>query len=71
MGVVTLKRFDLVACDMSATGLCAICQSAEAVDRCERCGTLVCRDHLEAEVGFCVDCARSLRRGKGGDTYQF
>lgn len=56
---------------VSVTGLCQICQSAQAVEQCERCGSLVCRDHFDSELGFCTDCARSLRREYGGDTYQF
>ncbi|MFB6120300.1 MAG: hypothetical protein ABEJ68_04195 [Halobacteriaceae archaeon] len=43
---------------MSITGLCQICESAEAVHQCNRCGALVCQSHWDPEAGLCVDCAR-------------
>lgn len=46
---------------MSVTGLCQICEAAEARHRCENCGALVCSDHYVAEFGVCVRCA-----GTGG-----
>jgi hypothetical protein len=42
---------------MSITGLCQICQSREAEARCDRCGTIVCGQHLEESLGICADCA--------------
>ena len=44
---------------MSVTGLCQICEAAEARHRCEACGALVCTDHYEAGLGLCVRCAES------------
>jgi hypothetical protein len=49
---------------VSVTGLCQVCESARAVEQCRRCGTLVCRDHFDADTGFCVDCAREARGGR-------
>ncbi|MFB6299002.1 MAG: hypothetical protein ABEH65_01940 [Halobacteriales archaeon] len=44
---------------MSVSGLCQVCQTAEAIDRCESCGSLVCREHYEPGVGQCVECTRA------------
>jgi len=44
---------------MSVSGLCQICEAAEARHRCEACGALVCADHYEAGHGLCVRCAES------------
>ena len=49
---------------VSVTGLCQVCESAQAVDQCRRCGTLVCREHLDTETGLCADCARDARTGR-------
>ncbi len=69
---------------MSASGLCQICQSAEADVRCDRCGALVCTEHHDEEFGLCVECVaetgagdpqRGPGPGEGGhpdvDRYQF
>lgn len=48
---------------MSVGGLCQICESAEAVDKCTRCGTLACDRHLDTESGLCATCASELNRG--------
>jgi hypothetical protein len=42
---------------MSVEGLCQICESNEAVDRCERCSALVCDRHFDTTTGFCANCA--------------
>ncbi|WP_201289548.1 hypothetical protein [Halobaculum saliterrae] len=42
---------------MSVTGLCQVCESAAANVSCDRCGAAVCRDHYDADTGFCADCA--------------
>lgn len=42
---------------MSVSGLCQICESRPARDRCDNCGTFACRVHYEPTVGLCVDCA--------------
>ena len=53
---------------MSVSGLCEVCGSASATDRCDRCGTIVCRDHLDTEFGVCVECAAELPTdGEDGD----
>ena len=44
---------------MSVSGLCTICEAAQARHACESCGALVCDDHYDAEAGLCVHCARS------------
>jgi len=41
---------------MSVSGLCQICQSRPATDRCENCGTFACRAHYERGPGLCADC---------------
>lgn len=50
---------------MGVTGVCQICESAEARHACERCGMLVCADHYDPELGFCADCAARIRRARG------
>jgi len=61
---------------MSVSGICEVCQEP-ASERCERCGSIVCTEHYDAEVGYCVACARTLERGEGsedpeaGDTFTF
>ena len=46
---------------MSVSGLCQICESAEAQFRCESCGALVCGNHYDREADACADCT-----GAGG-----
>ncbi len=53
--------------DMSVGGLCQVCQSASAEDRCDRCGALVCPDHHDGERGVCVECAAEAGVGDSGD----
>lgn len=50
--------------DMSVSGLCQVCEAAEARFSCSRCGRLVCEDHFDRESGFCLECARES--GLGG-----
>lgn len=54
---------------MSTTGLCSICDAPDADRVCDRCGSLVCDEHFDDEVGFCVECVGELGRGRdrGGD----
>ena len=54
---------------MSVTGLCQVCESAEAVHQCPRCGTLVCEAHFDEAAGLCVTCAAETgpRDGDGDD----
>lgn len=67
---------------MSVGGLCQVCGSAAASERCDRCGTTVCADHLDEERGVCVECVAELGVGDDGvrergeshpdvDRYQF
>lgn len=49
---------------MSVAGLCGICEAARAVGSCDRCGTVVCRDHYVEEHGICTVCASA--QGHGG-----
>ncbi|GEM_PF-1155030 len=46
---------------MSVSGLCQICESRTAQDRCDSCGTFVCAIHYEQSLGLCADCAASTR----------
>lgn len=51
---------------MSVSGLCQICETAEAVDNCTHCGALACDRHLDDETWLCTSCASELNRGAGG-----
>lgn len=42
---------------MSVSGVCQICESAEAEYSCNECGAFVCGKHYEREMGICVQCA--------------
>ena len=44
---------------MSVTGLCGICESSPAVERCRSCGTLVCHNHYRETKELCTQCAAS------------
>lgn len=52
---------------MSVTGLCQVCQAAEARFSCGRCGSLVCGDHHDRSTGYCVECAKESKGGGSGD----
>jgi len=54
---------------MSVSGLCQVCQSADAEEQCSRCGALVCRTHLDESTGYCAECASAGQEETG--TYQF
>ena len=41
---------------MSVSGLCQICESRPAQERCDNCGTLACESHYERGTGLCADC---------------
>ncbi|MFC7028587.1 hypothetical protein ACFQJ5_15120 [Halomicroarcula sp. GCM10025324] len=68
---------------MSVSGLCAVCNHSDVEHTCDRCGSLVCDKHWDAETGFCVECASEVcppARGEtsdsedrpdGVDTYRF
>lgn len=59
---------------MSVSGLCQICESRQAQERCDNCGNLVCAQHYEGGLGLCADCAAQAqpeRQSDETDTYQF
>lgn len=49
---------------MSVTGLCQICEAAEAKHDCNRCGKLVCNDHWDRESSLCVECVAETGGGR-------
>jgi hypothetical protein len=51
---------------MSVSGLCQRCEDAPAIERCGRCGTLVCERHADDDTDLCVSCATEARR-RGGE----
>ncbi|ESP89048.1 hypothetical protein [Candidatus Halobonum tyrrellensis] len=51
---------------MSVTGLCQICETAEAERTCGVCGAAVCEDDYDADAGACVECARIAGGGVDG-----
>jgi ribosomal protein L37AE/L43A len=53
---------------MSITGVCQVCESAEARHSCQQCGRTVCDDHYDREIAVCEVCATDLRRGGGNDS---
>jgi hypothetical protein len=53
---------------MSVSGLCAVCNRPDVEHTCDRCGSLVCDRHWDAETGFCVECAAEV--GRSGDRSQ-
>lgn len=48
---------------MSVSELCQICEAREARFTCDNCGAVVCEDHYDDDVGFCLNCARTARGG--------
>jgi|APHM01.1.fsa_nt_gi hypothetical protein len=48
---------------MSLGGLCHVCEAANAEERCDHCGALVCSDHHDADRGVCVECAAEMGVG--------
>ncbi|EMA49398.1 MULTISPECIES: hypothetical protein [Halococcus] len=49
---------------MSVSGLCQVCESAEASHTCDQCGRAVCDQHHNDAFGLCLDC--SAEAGGGG-----
>lgn len=43
---------------MSFSGVCQVCESAEAAHTCDQCGAHVCETHYDREMGFCTQCAQ-------------
>jgi len=66
---------------MSVSGLCEVCTTREANNVCDRCGTVVCDEHVDETTGYCVECATELGQTDeipqdedlpdGVDTYEF
>lgn len=52
---------------MSISGLCQICESRQAQERCPNCGTLACEVHYESEMGLCADCATQAQPDRQSD----
>lgn len=50
---------------MSVSSPCEICGTADVRHTCDRCGQLVCDDHFEESIGFCVECAAQVGGGSG------
>lgn len=54
---------------MSFTGVCQVCESAEAEYSCDQCGAQVCDEHYDRGRGICAECAARLGEEKpDGDT---
>lgn len=51
---------------MSVTGLCQICENAQAQFACDRCGRVVCDVHYDSGVGLCTECAQEVRGDERG-----
>lgn len=56
---------------MSISGICSVCQDAPADEHCDRCGTLVCREHFDETSGCCMQCANGVGDGVRDDTFQY
>ncbi|MBZ6495919.1 hypothetical protein [Natrinema longum] len=52
---------------MSVSGLCQICESRPAANRCPNCGTLACEVHFDESLRLCADCASQAQPGPGND----
>ncbi|MCU4924697.1 hypothetical protein OB905_01690 [Halobacteria archaeon AArc-dxtr1] len=49
---------------MSVSGLCQICESRPAQERCQNCGTFACQAHYDQGMGLCADCASQADPGR-------
>lgn len=57
---------------MSVKGLYHVCERRQANHGCDRCGTLVCRIHFDAELGCCAECAERVKpNDRRRDTFRF
>ncbi len=45
---------------MSVSGLCGVCERAEARHTCRTCGRVVCNDHWNESLAACTPCAEGL-----------
>ncbi|SDJ66851.1 hypothetical protein [Natronorubrum texcoconense] len=52
---------------MSVSGLCQICESRPAQERCANCGTLACDVHFEDPKELCVQCATQADPSRQSD----
>ncbi len=52
---------------MSVSGLCQICESRPAKERCQTCGTLACTVHYKEAHGLCVDCVAQADPSRQSD----
>ncbi|QCJ46138.1 hypothetical protein [Haloprofundus sp. MHR1] len=50
---------------MSVSGVCQVCESAEATHTCPNCGAMVCDEHYDRELSICVQCAAAARQTDG------
>ena len=50
---------------MSVSGLCQVCESAEASHTCDQCGRTVCDQHYDDASSLCLDCSAAAGRGNG------
>jgi len=55
---------------MSVSGLCQICESRPAQERCSNCGTLVCAVHYEDSMGCVPTAPRRHSRAPGTTTWR-
>ena len=68
---------------MSVSSPCEICRRGTVEHTCDRCGQLVCEEHFDEDLGFCLECRaevagspsrRQPQPGNGPDgvdTYRF
>jgi len=57
---------------MAVETLCQVCENRPGRHDCDRCGTVVCRLHYDAEMRFCADCASKAKPdGRRGDTFRY
>ncbi len=49
---------------MSVSGVCQVCESAEATHTCPNCGAMVCDEHYDRELSICVQCASTTQQGR-------
>lgn len=57
---------------MSIKDVCQVCESHPADHQCDRCGTVICRIHFDAEMRLCAECAdRAKPDDRRGDTFRF
>jgi hypothetical protein len=45
---------------MNASSPCEICHRRAVEHTCDRCGQLVCADHFDEDLGFCLECSAEV-----------